>query len=253
VRTIKDPYRAFDAGATPGLSADGRLLATPENVGGDPIEVALWSLPDGRPLGAPLRVDHVIVDLQLSPDGRLFTVVLADAGHESGWVEAWDVRTRRRVRRLSLERLPAFTRFSPDGRRFAIGNRYGESRVYETATFEPVTPVLAGDAGGIISAAITRDGRTLATGSETGAVQLWDIPTGQALGAPLPGVPSHAVIPAFTPDGGHLVAAYDTGRAYLWDIRPASLAKHACDVAGRRLTRAEWEAFLPGRDYDPAC
>jgi len=60
-------------------------------------------------------------------------------------------------------------------------------------------------------------------------------------------------LPAFTPDGGHLVAAYDTGRAYLWDIRPASLAEHACDVAGRRLTRAEWEAFLPGRDYDPAC
>ncbi len=100
---------------------------------------------------------------------------------------------------------------------------------------------------------ITHDGRTLATGSESGAVQLWDIPTGHALGAPLPGVPSHAVTPAFTPDGDHLVAAYDTGRAYLWDIRPASLAEHACDIAGRRLTRAEWAEFLPGRPYDPAC
>jgi len=61
------------------------------------------------------------------------------------------------------------------------------------------------------------------------------------------------VVPFFTPDGGRLVAAYATGRAYLWDIRPRSLAAHACRVAGRRLTRAEWEEFLPGREYDPAC
>ena len=57
----------------------------------------------------------------------------------------------------------------------------------------------------------------------------------------------------FTPGGTHLIAAQANGRAYRWDIRPASLARHACDVAGRRLTRAEWEEFLPGRDYDPAC
>ena len=125
--------------------------------------------------------------------------------------------------------------------------------MYDTATFKPVTRVLSGDAGAIISAAITPDGRTLATGSETGAVQLWDIRIGQALGAPLPGVPSSGVIPAFTPDGSTLVAAYASGRAYLWDIRPAALARRACQVAGRRLTRAEWDEFLPGRDYAPAC
>ena len=239
--------------STPGPSRDGRLLATKRAVAGAPIEVDVWSIPDGRRVAGPVRLDHEIFHVQLTPDGRTFVVVLANAGYESGWIEAWDVRTSRRVRRLPLTRLATFVRFSPDGSRFALGNRYGESRVYETATFKPVTRVLAGDAGAIIGAAITPDNRTLATGSETGAVQLWDIRSGQALGAPLPGVSSSAVLPAFTPDGGHLVATYATGRAYLWDIRPASLAKHACDVAGRRLTRAEWEAFLPGRAYDPAC
>jgi WD40 repeat protein len=239
---------------TPGVSGDGRLLATPGAThGGDLIEVDLWSLPDGHRVGEPLRVDRQIHDLQLSPDGRLFIVVLANAGLEGGSVEAWDVRTRRRVRALRFARIQSFARFSPDGRRFAVGNRSGETRVYETATFKPVTRVLSGDAGAIISAAITPDRRTLATGSETGAVQLWDIPSGQALGAPLPGVPSSGVIPDFTPDGSTLVAAYASGRAYLWDIRPASLAQHACAVAGRRLTRAEWAEFLPGRDYEPAC
>jgi len=61
------------------------------------------------------------------------------------------------------------------------------------------------------------------------------------------------VIPFFTPDGTRLVAASDTGRAYLWDLQPGSLVDMACRVAGRRLTRAEWKQFLPGRDYSPAC
>ena len=84
------------------------------------------------------------------------------------------------------------------------------------ATFKPVTPVLAGEVGGIVGAAITPDDRTLATGSATGAVQLWDIRSGQALGAPLPGVPASGVIPAFTPDGSRLVATYA-------DIQPGEI------------------------------
>ena len=86
-------------------------------------------------------------------------------------------------------------------------------------------------------------------------MRLWDIESQQAIGAPLPG-PGRgvgAVAPYFTPDGAALIASYDTGRAFRWDLRPESLARHACRVAGRRLTPAEWTEFLPGRDYDPAC
>ena len=60
--------------------------------------------------------------------------------------------------------------------------------------------------------------------------------------------------PAFTAvRRSRLVATYASGRAYVWDIRPASLVRQACRVAGRRLTRAEWAEFLPGRAYEPAC
>jgi WD40 repeat protein len=93
----------------------------------------------------------------------------------------------------------------------------------------------------------------LATGGDDGTVRLWDIGSGQAVGAPLPGVPNTPVVPSFTPDSARLLAAYETGDAYLWDIRPESLVRQACRVAGRQLTRAEWDEFLPGRDYDPAC
>ena len=50
-----------------------------------------------------------------------------------------------------------------------------------------------------------------------------------------------------------MIASYATGRAIMWDIRRESLTRHACEVAGRRLTRAEWAEHLPGRAYDPAC
>jgi hypothetical protein len=66
-------------------------------------------------------------------------------------------------------------------------------------------------------------------------------------------VPNRVVEPRFTPDGAHLFAITDAGRAYRWDVRPSSWARHACAVAGRRLTRTEWNDALPGRDYAPAC
>jgi cytidylate kinase len=65
--------------------------------------------------------------------------------------------------------------------------------------------------------------------------------------------PAHPSIPHFTPDGTRVIASYETGRAYLWDIRPEALARRACEVAGRPLTRAEWADALPGREYAPAC
>ena len=144
-------------------------------------------------------------------------------------------------------------RFSPDGRLAAVGNNSGRAQVWSTTTWKPVAPAVAGHAGALNGAAISPNGRTLATGGDDGMIRLWDIRTGQSVAAPLPGVSHRTVVPSFTSDGTHLLAAYETGDAYLWDIRSESLARQACRVAGRRLTRAEWNEFLPGRAYDPAC
>jgi WD40 repeat protein/DNA-binding SARP family transcriptional activator len=233
---------------TPGISGDGRLLAT----GSDDNTVRLWSLPDGHRRGV-LRFRDDVRDAQLSPDGRWLTVVLVDDDRDHGTVEIWDAHSRRLAHRVRIVNFPGFTRFSPDGRLLAVGDRFNRTQVWSTASWKPVTRWLGGDASGILTAQISPNGRTLATGSDTGILRLWDIESEQAIGAPLPGVPSRAVVPTFTPDGKRLIASYDTGRAYIWDIRPQSLASHACQVAGRRLTRAEWAEFLPRRDYDPAC
>jgi hypothetical protein len=62
-----------------------------------------------------------------------------------------------------------------------------------------------------------------------------------------------SVVARFASDGNHVFAVYADGRGYRWDVRPSAWKRHACAVAGRRLTRAEWRAALPPRDYAPAC
>jgi WD40 repeat protein len=97
------------------------------------------------------------------------------------------------------------------------------------------------------------DGRTLAFGSTDGTVELWDLRSERRIGVPLPGVPDHVVSSGFTPDGAALFAFTSARRAFRWDVRPSSWARAACRVAGRRLTRGEWDDVLPGRPYAPAC
>jgi WD40 repeat protein/DNA-binding SARP family transcriptional activator len=229
---------------TPGISADGRLMVTASS----DQTVRFWSLPDGRPLGAPLRFQQIPYDAQLSPDGRMAVVVFPP-----DTIELWDVGTRRLVRRLQPAGDVDSTRFSPDGRLLALTSARGSAQVWSTADWTPVTRRFTGHAGAVLWLAISPDNRTLATSSTDGSVRLWDIESEQAVGAPLPGVPGRFNVPLFTPDGTGLIAGYDTGQAFRWDIRPASLIRHACAVAGRRLTPTEWDEFLAGRPYDPAC
>jgi hypothetical protein len=39
----------------------------------------------------------------------------------------------------------------------------------------------------------------------------------------------------------------------LWPIDPKQWKDHACQVAGRELTAAEWSDVLPGRQYRRVC
>jgi WD40 repeat protein/DNA-binding SARP family transcriptional activator len=232
---------------TPGVSADGSLLATGSKNG----EVRFWSLPDGRPRGTPLRFRYGMADLQLSPDGRLISAIPSSRDDVLTGVEIWDVRGRRRVATLQPAAGGNAARWSPDGRRIAVSDARGRVQVFSTATWMPVTAPLAGARATWM--VFSPDGRMLAAGNRDGTVSLWDARSGQAIGARLPGIPQSEAVPFFTPGSRYVIVAQANGRAVRWDIRPASLAKHACDVAGRRLTRAEWEAFLPGRAYAPAC
>jgi WD40 repeat protein len=144
-------------------------------------------------------------------------------------------------------------RFTPDGRALAVGTDAGYTRLFSTRTWKPVSRKLGGHTDAVLDVAVSPDGGTLASGGYDGTVRLFDLVTQQPLGAPLRAVPNRVVEPEFTPDGALLFAVTNVAMAYRWDARPSDWARRACAVAGRSLTRAEWNELLPGRSYDPAC
>jgi WD40 repeat protein len=230
----------------PTFSADGRLMAT----AGAGDAVLLWTLRPGRPQAPPRRYypSGGAWDLSLSPDGRTLSVA-ADVS-----IEIVDVTSlRRRAILPGSETVGSLARFTPDGRFLVAGSYKGWARLWSTDTWQPATRKLGGHAAGVAWGSVSPDGRTLATGSTDGTTRLFDLATQRPVGAPLPGPPNRQNAPVFTPDGNYLFVITDAGHAYRWEIQPSSWAHHACKIAGRRLSRTEWNELLPERDYTPAC
>ena len=95
-------------------------------------------------------------------------------------------------------------------------------------------------------------GRTLATAADDGTVRLWDVASQRQIGVALPGPEAmeHRGVrsqrqPPRRPLGD--------GTGLVWDVNPDHWKQRACAVAGRSLTREEWEELLPDRRYQPAC
>jgi DNA-binding SARP family transcriptional activator/WD40 repeat protein len=103
------------------------------------------------------------------------------------------------------------------------------------------------------------------TGGSSGSqvAQLWDVATLQPIGDSLPagalggafatvgwGAPVDA-----SPDGTRFVTdgVGPTQGPVLWDAEPSDWATTACRIAGRNLTRAEWNEYFQGRPYHVTC
>jgi hypothetical protein len=131
------------------------------------------------------------------------------------------------------------------------GDREGRVWIYDTHSWRPRgAPLFVSSP--LLTAEVSPDGRQLATTSADGEARLWDLASGRAIGGVLPSAPGTLAAATFIDDGRRMVVLHDSG-GYAWDLSPAAWARHACSIAGRTLTRAEWKSALPGRRYAPAC
>jgi WD40 repeat protein/tRNA A-37 threonylcarbamoyl transferase component Bud32 len=242
---LRGPFRVSrEAALGVSISPDDTMLATAGSEG-----VLLWDVRTGARLG---RVGEAAPagDVAFSPDGSDLALI-----HEiGGTVEIWRVTGRRsRIAMLmpGLSDLGYALAYSPDGRTLASGGTLTDVHLWDMRTHRLLRKLEQGSAG-VTGLDFSPDGRLLAVAGYEPVASLWDVATGARIGPTLTAGDRRASID-LSPDGHRLLVTHADGRGAVWNVDPRSWATRACAVADRTLTRAEWEEFLPGRKYAPAC
>jgi WD40 repeat protein len=199
-------------------------------------------------LRRPPRLKGFPVHVSFSPDGR--TLAIADAGHATELRDSGTLDVVARLRNATGDE-DRWVRFSPDGRLLAVSSAAGYTQLWDVARRTRVGQPLRGHEFDVFNVEFSPDGRMLATSGFDGTVILWDVATRRALGT-LPG-PLGPTSVRFSPDGRHLFVLDDTGKAQRWEVSPDAWSRQACRVAGRGLTRPEWEQVVPDQHYRPVC
>ena len=233
------------------FSADGGMLATAAGDG-----VRLWDVATGEARGR-LGDGSSAGGVAFSPTGPVVALVLSgwpDQMEKGGDVEMWDVTQRELIWKIELdsaqEVLGYAIAFHPDGRVLATSG-LGDSRVHLwDVESGQLLRELGQNVGGAHGLEFSSDGDVLAVaGYGEPLVALFDVPTGAQMGPRLTAGRGSASVDMSR--DGRLLQTHGNGEGAVWD--PASWAERACKLANRTLTREEWEEFLPGRSYEPAC
>jgi WD40 repeat protein len=240
------------------MSRDGTMLATAAKNG-----VKLWNLATGAALGR-IGDGSAAGGVAFSPSGSRVALVRegVDPDPTKGFVEGggdaeiWDVERRSLVRTLPIHGQVGYAlgysvAFSADGRMLATGGLHALVYLWDVETGTLIRELDQGVAGaGTLE--FSADGRILAVSGVEPVASLWDVATGKRIGPRLTAGSRRAMID-LSSDGRRLLMTLGNGQGAVWDIDPASWAQRACTVANRTLTPEEWEEFLPGRPYEPAC
>ena len=244
-------------------SPDGKLLAAATQDGAQ-----LWDTASTR-VGGVLPAQAItpsgvvtggVAAVAFSPDGRLVA-----SGDVSGYVQLWDMKTRRLVGQLSADPgVPtisgiAAVAFSPDGKNLVTADEDGYEKVWAVARGFPLVRRLPVDTAGFAgpnAVAFRPDSQVLAIVT-SGGVQQWNIATGKEVGGAIcTGAPVNAV--AYSPDGGMLACGTSDGpasRVSLWNPSTGRLIRIvsgfgeqanalAFSPSGRILADADADGYL---------
>ena len=231
------------------FSPDGRTLAVSSgdlgtSRGGG---LKLWDAASGASLGRIGAGEPS--DPSFSADGKM----IATARTWEGGADVWDVDSRTPIATVKGQPYTAdwAVALSPGGRTLAVGGWGTLVRLVDVRTGKLLHEL--DQAGtGAREMEFSPDGRILAVSGWENVASLWDVASGAQIG-PRFTAGSRRTSLDLSPDGRRLLTTYGNGQGAVWDIAPESWARRACSLANRTLTQKEWEEFLPGRPYEPAC
>jgi WD40 repeat protein len=146
--------------------------------------------------------------------------------------------------------------FNPDGTLLATstaGPFWSEFMLFDAKSGEMLFEPLSGHDDAVSVIAFSTDLTIIATGSSDHTIRLWDVASGQPIGSALLGHSGSLQNLVFSADGKVLASASREGSIRIWDIDPESWLVHACKIANRNLTEAEWLAYLGEEPHRKTC
>jgi len=207
-----------------------------------------------EPTGRTLDLDIEPVGVRATHDGVVaVTSEVFDVGAGTNAVFA-DLNGGRVLREVHVDSGGLRANFSADGRLYAYGGFDGRVGVIDVATGKVVArtrdPIYDGPVSWVT---FSPDNQTLVSVGFDGRVSLSDPTEVVPFARAQPGEPNLRSTATYLDDGHTLVLAYEDGSVLSLETDPAAWEAHACAVAGRNFTRAEWSDAFPDRDYHDTC
>jgi WD40 repeat protein len=214
---------------------DGRQIA----IGGLGGEVALYQVATGT----ARRVDAGL---------SAFALSLAYRPHAS---ELWVTGpTNSSVRITNLDRTPRIAaalphlgvisalQFTPDGR-YLVTVDTTNVQILDAHSLKPLTQHTPVGTDFVYLVAVSPEGRAALTADTGPWMRLIDRATGHTIGPRMHSNSSGSV--SFGHDNTTIYASTPDGRPTVWHIAPTQARDAACQLAGRNLTKTEWQRYLP--------
>jgi WD40 repeat protein len=133
----------------------------------------------------------------------------------TGELAWWDLRSRKKTRRLAIETGPHALAVSPDGLTAAVGIDHGLQLVdMDTGAVRTATHGLTGTPNWVL---FSPDGETVVSTNLDGTVTLWDVESATPRDT-LRGHSNSVQQPVFSPDGTTLYTVSHDGTAIAWDL-----------------------------------
>jgi hypothetical protein len=251
--THTSPFAAPQTSFAIAVSGDGRVLA--DELERDPyggIHVGV-ELRDPQTLAVRRRLPPLGLTpwyLWLNHDGSLLAATEATGNR----VELWDTRTARRRWQTDIGyRAGSAIAITPNGATMVVGTFEGGVALLDVATGRVLARHTERLSYRIASVQFAPDGTIVALGGNDGRAHLLAADTLHEIGQlPLAAGAAWAFV-SYNADGTRLSAVDERGRVMHWDTRPESWIRHACTIAGRDFTSAEWTSYLPGVPHRHTC
>ncbi len=251
------------------FSPDGRLIAAsdatettqaarelPSPVPATPrsSSVSIWRTDTGKLSSGlyPLNLGTGLAPfdpLAFSPNGRLVAVGAPDGSDLV--IDTTTAQKRPRIHPLSG--YTSSLAFSPRGT-LATGTVSGNLQMWDPMSSRDLADPLPVTAGPVAAITFDPTGQRVATTStQDGNVKLFATSTLEQEGTTLNTDHDAAASATFAPHGDSLLVVNNLGDGFILPTSPSAWERQACAVAGRNLTRQEWDLFVPGQSYARTC